>query len=273
MRDICGIVAFFAALVASSASAVAQTAGDSVPLLPSRSIPVATQHPVTAPDLSAGDAEARADELREWMQQFESWQTWSAEWSNRRERGWFTGFRDRREKPEPPVWLADECEAAIVETEPLTHGCTLLAQWGEDRLAAEVRQARAAAAAQQEEDTKTVWWEHVHLDLLWPAAQLRSSIYGVVGTHATTTVKGRLQVFIAPGVMFLNLPARNGSRVWKVATNYGIGYRLFDFSLAGRRATLHVNLAKAWLLSDNADLLTRRSMDFAGFSMTFNKPK
>jgi hypothetical protein len=126
------------------------------------------------------------------------------------------------------------------------------------------------AKTQGEDTPTTIWWEHVHVDALWPALQWQASVYGVVGTHATTTVKGRLQVFIAPGVMFLNMPARNGSRVWKFAANYGIGYRLAEFNFIGKRqGVLHVNLAKAWVVSDVSDVVVDRTMDFVGFSMTF----
>jgi hypothetical protein len=61
--------------------------------------------------------------------------------------------------------------------------------------------------------------------------------------------------------------------VWKLATNYGMGYRLLDFTLpGGREAVLHLNLAKAWVVSGTSDLVTRRSMEFAGFSITLKKP-
>lgn len=52
--------------------------------------------------------------------------------------------------------------------------------------------------------------------------------------------QGRLQIFLMPGAMLLNLPARNGTHP-KSATNYGVGWRMVDF------------------------------MDFVGFSLTFNK--
>jgi hypothetical protein len=240
-------------------------------MLPSRTNPLVTQQVLWVPDLSERDP-AQAAELRRWMDEFLEWQTWSADWLGRRERGWFTGFRDRLEKPAPPAWLPKECEATPDDTELTAQACTLLAEWRDDRPTTQLRQARAAAMTQGEESTKSVWWEHVHLDVLWPAMQYRASIYGVIGTHVTTTVKGRLQVFLAPGAMFLNLPTRNGSRVWKLATNYGIGYSLFEFKFPGnRRAMLNINLAKAWLLADKTDLVARRNVDFVGFSMTFKK--
>jgi hypothetical protein len=263
-----------AAVVVFAASTGAAFAQDTVEpaTLPSSSNPLVTQQLLTVPELSAPDL-ARDAELTRWMDEFARWQTWSAEWRNRRERGWFSGFRERRVKPAPPAWLPSQCEITIDIASALSQACTLLAEWSEDPDTTQVRRMRAAAMTQGEEPTKTVWWEHVHLDVLWPAMQWRASTYGVVGTHVTANVKGRLQVFLAPGAMFLNVPTSNGGRAWKVATNYGIGYSLFDFTFPGnRRATLNVNLAKAWLLSDKADLVSRSSVDFVGFSMTFKQP-
>jgi hypothetical protein len=269
MRKICGLFVSLAVLAGSPVATFGQETGSSP--LPSRAVAVAAQQLLTAPDLAGRDP-SQMMELTAWMDAFAEWQTWSAEWGNRRERGWLTGFRERREKPVPPAWLPVECAVTVEDRGPIAQACTLLAEWTAEPGTTRVRQARAAASTDQEAPTKTVWWEHVHLDLLWPATQVRASVYGIVGTHIATTVGGRLQVFLAPGAMFLNVPSRNGSRAWKVATNYGIGYRLFDFSFPGnRRATLHANIAKAWLLSDIADVATGRTMDFAGFSMTFNQ--
>jgi hypothetical protein len=123
----------------------------------------------------------------------------------------------------------------------------------------------------QEEADKTTFWRNVHLDFGWPAMQSGLSLYGVVGMHATTSVHGRLQIFVAPGAMLLNVPTRGGGRAWKLATNYGIAYRLGEFGFPGQRtAVLHLNLAKAWLISAGPDVTTK-STDFIGLSMTFKK--
>jgi len=122
-------------------------------------------------------------------------------------------------------------------------------------------------------EARTTFWQHIHLDLLWPALD-QSSVVSVAGTHISVNVKGRAHVYAAPGAMFVNLPTRSGGRTWKVATNYGVGFRLFDFLFpGGRPAEAHVNMAKAWLLSDTRDVVTRRTMDFIGFSVTFKKVK
>jgi hypothetical protein len=208
------------------------------------------------------------------MDEFTEWKSWSAKWGNRRERGWLTGYRERRELPVPPAWLPASCAAILDDSDPLFPACTLLAEWTDDIPTALAREERDTTTQQTEQPRHTVWWEHIHMDLLWPAMQWQASVYGVIGMHTATTVRGRFQVFITPGAMLLNLPTRNGNRAWKVATNYGIGYRLFDFVFpGGRPATLHVNLAKAWLLADITDVVTGRSMDFVGFSIAFKQER
>jgi hypothetical protein len=227
--------------------------------------------PAPAPSLADPGAAQRAAELERWLDDWESWKTWAEEWGNRRERGWFTGFRDRREKPAPPQWLSDRCESGFDDSDLFSTGCLMLVEWS-DYSASRARQASTAPVTQKEGAPNQTWWEHVHLDVLWPTMQWQSSVYGVVGTHIATTVKGRLQLFLAPGAMLLSVPTVNSTRAWKLATNYGMGWYLFDFPFpAQQRASLHVNLAKAWVLSDSTDMVTGRTVDFVGLSITFNQ--
>lgn len=149
----------------------------------------------------------------------------------------------------------------------MAEACSLVAEWRAGYATSRTTNVRVAASAAEEDDDKTIWWEHLHLDVAWPAVQSGVSLYGVVGMHATTSVRGRLEIFVAPGAMLLNVPTRTG-RAWKLATNYGIAYRLGQFRFPGNRhALLHVNLAKAWLLAAGPDVSTR-STDFVGFSVT-----
>jgi hypothetical protein len=273
MRTVRTLAACVALVIVSGVSSSAQqTREPSSTLLISRAIPI---DPLFAgPLLDADDASEaeRIAEAQRWAAEFDAWLSWSAEWSNRRERGWFTSYRDRPEKPAPPDWLRARCEVVIDEADPLVSPCDLLAAWNEDPTAVQLRRVRTAAAASQAEGAKTIWWEHLHMDVLWPAMRWQSSVYGVVGMHAAATVHGRLQLFIAPGAMLLNVPARNGSRAWKLATNYGIGFRLIEFTLPGNRpAMLHLNLAKAWLLADIAEVAGGRTTDFVGFSITLKR--
>jgi len=249
------------------------SASPSTPPLETLSIAAGPAHLLPAADTVDENAPRRASELKAWVEAFTKWQEWAAQWTGRRQPGVFTASRDRREKPDPPAWLAERCTLrSDDDSELLLRACRLLVEWREDYATAQTRAARDRARV--ENPPKTVWWEHVHMDVLWPAMQWQSSTYAVVGMHTTTTVKGRLQVFLTPGAMLLNLPARYGNRTWKFATNYGVGWRLSDFTFPGQRpASLHVNLAKAWVLSDVSDVATGRTMDFVGFSLTFNKDR
>jgi hypothetical protein len=215
---------------------------------------------------------AREAELQHWIKAFTEWQEWWAKWANRPEPGMLTSSRPRRTKPAPPEWLASECAEVFDPADRLEAACELLEQWREDNLTARTRALTGTVSQNTETAPKTKWWEHLHVDLLWPATEVRNSVYGVIGMHTAMTVKGRVQLFLAPGVMLLNLPAIDGSRVWKVAANYGIGYRLFDFTFPGdRRASLHVNIAKSYLLLEPRDAVVSRSVDFAGFSISFKR--
>ncbi len=239
-------------------------------LLPARAISLVEQA-IQAPDVSPPDGARRQDELARWTHDFSEWKNWVARWGNRREPGWFSQSRERRQRPDPPVWLFDRCDDVEEDTGVMAEGCALLAEWAADYASAQVSNARVTASAQQEDEHKTIWWEHVHMDVLWPAMQSGVSTYGVIGMHVTTSVHGRLQIFVAPGAMLLNVSTRNGARAWKLATNYGIAYRLVQFGFPGnRRALLHVNLAKSWLLNAGPHVTTK-STDFVGFSITFKK--
>lgn len=260
-------------LVAHASPGFAQDAAEVAPLpLPSHSLPVELVRltpEVPAFLFSAGDD---LSELQRWVDAFTDWQAWSSRWRSQREPGFLTSYRERRQKPSPPSWLAARCSLVLDEADTLATPCELFELWASDDLdPPALRTATVLGGAQEREPHKT-WWENVHIDLMWPDLQFGSSTYGVVGMHHSTTIKGRLQVFTAPGALLLNLPSYHGTRTWKVAVNYGIGYRLFEFGLFGSRpAELHFNLAKTWIVSDVSDVGMSRSIDVVGFSLTFKK--
>ena len=248
-------------------SAALDLAAQDSPALPSR--PVGTGLVYGMPDDT--DWTGRLAELKRWVADFKSWQQWDAQWHNKQEPGWL-GARARRKKPDPPTWLGPECVDASLEEGELAAACRAYIDWQDAESVATLRRERVTARAQHEAPSKTLWWEHVHVDALWPMPQWGSSVFGVVGMHATVDVVGRLQVFVAPGAIVLNLPNGN-SREWKPATDWGIGYRLFDFTFPGteRRASLNLNLAKAWVLADPIGVFPG-TVDLAGFSLTFKRP-
>ena len=272
MRKSWAAVAAVGILVGVASAGNAQNPPDQL-LIPARTLPVEVAWRLPEYLFSQTD-EAQRVQLQRWMAEFAEWQEWSARWSSRREPGWLTTFRERRPKPEPPVWLAARCEVELDQDSPLVPACALLTAWRNEDPGVQTLQARSVVGSQSEGAPHTMWWERLHLDLMWPALQWQSSIYGVVGMHHAIPVRGRLQLFTTPGVLLLNLPSSNGSRAWKVALNYGIGYRLFEFTFPGSRpAELHLNLAKTWIMSDTADVVTGRSLDVAGLSITFKKTR
>jgi hypothetical protein len=238
--------------------------------------PLRSQPPplaIDAPHIPTPDWVARDAELLHWVDDYSEWREWALRWGNRREPGWFSRSRDRRKRPDPPAWLPAECDVAVEPNTALAEGCRLLDEWAAGYPVRQPVAGTLTSTSASEEPEKTIWWEHVHLDGGWPALQSGSGVFGVIGMHATTSVRGRLQIFVAPGAMLLNVPTRGGGRAWKVATNYGIAYRLGELTFPGkRRALLHLNLAKVWLLGAGPDI-ANRSTDLIGLSITFNRTR
>jgi hypothetical protein len=240
---------------------------DQQTLLPSRSFLLV----VPAPD--AVSASERLASIERWTREYTAWRRWFEQWGNRREPGWL-GTRQRRERPDPPASLAAACPVPADETGLLADACRLFAEWrNHDVGIAIATQQVAVTRTQKEAPQRTVWWQHVHLDALWPMTQ-GSSVFGVVGLHTTIKVTGRVQIFVAPGAILMRVPDASGSQQWKPATDWGFSYRMVDFKVPGMRrpSTLHVNLAKVWLLGSTANLAGVNSdMYLAGFSLTFRQ--
>jgi len=262
-------VAVVAGLTAAAIPSPAQTR-NAPDVLPATTIPLAGQMIVPSIALAIeppADQTQRMAAVQQWVREYTEWQEWEDHWRGRQEPGWF-GARDRKPKPDPPAWLFGECrELADVEG---THAdaCRLLIAWRDDYATAQVRARLLAARTAYEAPTHTTWWNHVHVDALWLGPNASMS-YGVVGIHVTLKLVGRWQVFVAPGAILLNVPTSRG-RAWQPATDLGLSYRLIDLALPGshRQATLHLNLAKAWLLGGSESFINS-SVDLAGLSVTF----
>ena len=223
--------------------------------------------PTTA-GIESGD-QTRLTELQEWILAYTKWKEWSDKWRGKVEPGWF-GPRARRTKPDPPVWLSDYCRSSQIAEGDLAVGCRLLTEYQYELATVLVKERLRDERAQREAPpTRTKWWNHIHVDALWMTTRIPAS-YGVIGIHATLHVAGRLHFFVAPGAMLLNMPTRDGSREWKPATDLGISYQLFDLKFPGyqRMATVHLNLAKAWVVG-HRDSMVDTSVDLAGLSFSF----
>jgi hypothetical protein len=221
-----------------------------------------------AADASGGvDLAARAQALEQWIDAFKHWQRVRDQKLARR----YVPKIDP--KPSPPDWLFDDCQALVRDDTGIwTEACQLLVEWQDDPATAQIRRDRASARSQAEVPTNTTWWQHVHLDGLWPMTQTGASVYGIIGTHVTVNVSGRWEVSIAPGAMLLTLPGPRGARDWKIATDWGVSYRLTDFVLPGthRPAHLHVNFVTAWVLGGPSNVVPSR-IALAGLSITLGR--
>ena len=166
---------------------------------------------------------------------------------------------------------------SVEESGVLANACGLLEEWQRNDLATEIiTQQIAAARKQKEDDHKTVWWQHVHLDALWPMTQGTSGVFGVLGLHTTVDLTGRIELFMAPGAILMRVPGPSGNGEWKPATDWGFSYRLADFTMPriDRPATLHINLARVWFLASDENVPgVRNDMYLAGFSLTFKKKR
>jgi hypothetical protein len=216
----------------------------------------------------------RLHALEHWSRDYLAWRTWFEQWRNTREPSLF-GTQKRRERPAPPAWLADSCPVPADDLASLVEGCQLFEEWRTADPAATLHSAQTITArTKQEAPARTIWWQHIHLDALWPMAQNTSGVFGLVGVHATIPLGGRTQMFLAPGAILVRVPDLSGNQQWKPATDWGFTFRVLDFTMPGLRrpGSLHVNLAKVWLFGPaETPAGFDTSMYLAGFSLTFRK--
>jgi len=245
-----------------AAPAVAQT---DPPALPSR--------PITLP-AAVFPAEPPAQQLRDllrWTHDYAEWRAWFEQWRSRPEPGLFS-TRDRRPPPVPPQWLPDACAPPVGNEGLLADACRAWREWDADEATQVFTQQLAQAQTHLETPTKTLWWEHIHVDGLWPMTRTGSNAIGIAGMHTTMNLTKRLQVFLAPGAILVRLPSITGDMTWSAATDWGFSYRLFDFRFPGtaRLSALNVNIVRVWLLGRDA-VQSPGEVYLAGFSVTFKR--
>jgi hypothetical protein len=206
------------------------------------------------------------EELAQWTRAFTDWQKWADRWLNRRQPGKWSYLVERQKRPDPPAWLHDTCEL-LGDDSRLAEACDLLVAWRDDPIATKNRQTTNAAMIHEESPAKSSWLQHVHVDGLWSTTQSNMNAFGLFGAHVTVDVKGRVQVFVVPGILLVSVPQFLGRRELWPATDWGMSYRLFS---AGR-STVRFNLVHAWMLANRASAISP-NLTLAGFSVSF-KPR
>ena len=235
------------------------------------STPILMAVPRVDDHVTSGELLAR---MQQWTEDYASWKAWQARWRNTPEPGVFSA-KPRRQPPVPPEWLPSICANSAQDDAILSDACSAWRDWsGNDVAADALSQQTAQSRRSHEAQERTQWWERVHVDAYWPMTRSGTSAFGIVGMHATMHLTKRLQVFMAPGIILMRVPTLDGTHTWSAATDWGFSYRLFDFRMPvfQRGTTAHLNMAKVWMLGNNANLASLGGdMYVAGFSLTFQK--
>jgi hypothetical protein len=208
--------------------------------------------------------------MQRWTQEYAEWTKWYAKWRNRPEPGVFS-TRARRPRPIPPEWLSTECVNVLEEEGPLVDACRAWRDWSRNDDGAGLL-LRQQARTNKEAPRKTIWWERIHVDALWPMTQAGVSGLGVAGLHTTMHVTDRFQVFLVPGAILMRLPSLDGRQTWSAATDWGFSYSLFDIRMPGMRrsSTVHFNFVRVWVLG-SSPVKIPGELYLAGLSLSFKQ--
>jgi hypothetical protein len=219
--------------------------------------------------------EQRLIELAEWLREYEAWEKWFELWGNRVARNFDDQpLWERVKRPGPPVWLAAECQAALIPEGPLASACAILRHWDEHPLLIVQRRDSSflTSAKPEEPVSNSRFLQRVHLTGLWMEARYPSrSAYGIVGLQIGVFETGRFTL-PAVGMMVVMIPDGDGGHAWKPATTLGFGYRICDFvpPFVRTQASLHVNIARTRLhgVHDERILPGMVNVNFVGLSVS-----
>jgi len=226
--------------------------------------------PVFTPIAVSDDRQAVL--LKQWTHDYREWRAWYLQWRNRPEPGVFSA-RARRDPPVPPPWLPSLCAEPVGDAGLIADACADWREWLANDMAASVMTSRIAQTrAAVESPQKTLWWERVHVDALWPMTRAGSNAFGLVGMHTTVHLTKRFQVFLLPGFILMRAPGLDGAMHLSPATDWGFSVRLFDLRvpIAGRPGSVHLNMARVWMLG-NTTIAEASDTYLAGLSLSFKQ--
>jgi hypothetical protein len=224
---------------------------------------------------AAQTLQQRYDELVTWLEEYRRWEDWMVKWGNRVAYNSAGGIiKERPVRPEPPSWLAADCQASLTTDGALAEACLILSQW--DSIGQLLLQRKHLGGLTSTTDAvrKTSFLHRIHLTGGWVPAQLPApQLYLVAGMQVGVVEVGRATL-PAVGVGLMAIADGNGGYEWKPATVIGIGYRLVSFAFPGinREANLHLNIARATIHGKSSlPVGFDPSQNLVGFSLTFAK--
>ena len=195
--------------------------------------------------------EQRLDEVSLWLSDYRAWEKWFELWGNRvAHTSHDLPTWERKPRPQPPVWLSEECQGYLGADEPLASACYLLERWDEHPMLILQRRrswlTTASGRQPVEEVAKSSFVHRVHVTGLWTQARFPASpVFGIVGMQIAVYETGRFTL-PAIGVMVVMTPDGEGGQQWTPATTFGVGYRICNFvpPFLKTQASLHFNLAR-----------------------------
>lgn len=216
----------------------------------------------------------RYTELVQWLEEYQRWEEWMLRWGNRVAYNSAGGIiKKRPARPDPPAWLAADCEQSLTTEGALADACRIVARWdGISQLI--LQQRHIGGFTTTDVQPKTSFLQKVHLTAGWVPAQLPApKVFLVAGMQVGIVEVGRATL-PAVGVAVMAVADGQGGYEWKPATVIGIGYRLasFAFPWVSREANLHINVARATIHGvSNVPAGFDPSQNLIGFSLTFAK--
>jgi hypothetical protein len=197
--------------------------------------------------------EQRFDELAKWLKEYHAWEKWFEVWGNRVVHNFDDQLIwDRKQRPEPPVWLEAECQGYFDADGLLASACHIFRHWDDQPLLILQRRNSPLATSGGMVDDRVVkssFFKRVHVTGLWMQARYPDTpAYGILGMQVGVFETGRFTL-PAVGVMAVMSADGQGGHDWKIATTLGVGYRICDFvpPFMKRQASLHINFARTSL--------------------------
>jgi len=218
--------------------------------------------------------EQRFAELAKWSREYRAWEKWFEMWGNRVARNFDDQLIwERKKRPEPPDWLAAECQGYLGVDDLLAGSCHILRHWDEQPVLILQRRQMSLATSGGQADEKVVkssFYQRVHLTALWTQSQYPAPpAYGIVGMQIGVFEAGRLTL-PSLGVMLVMIPHGDGSHDWKPATTLGFGYRICDFvpPFMKKQVSLHFNIARTTVHGAQGIIPVASNLNLFGLSVS-----